>query len=295
MNTPVKPVVVGYDESEEAASAVRWAAIVAARRHAPLTIVAATGWENPPADLDASEFSDFTDRMIYQAAERGARIARDTADVEVTSIGAIGGAAKTLQEQSADAQLVVVGHRGRGRLRGALLGSVAYTIATHANCPVAVVRGNDNHLPTAESPNVVAVDGSKESEAALLTAAKWSAEIGSLLRVVVAWHPPFAVPYLGPIPTEEQSLYESETTRASRAAAAISRRAVEMATAAHPGLTVETFVSSGRPAEVILDAAQDASVIIMGARGRGDFTSLLLGSVSREVMEHAHCPVYIVR
>lgn len=295
MTTSTSSVVVGYDDSEESAEAVRWAAKVAARRGAPLLVVAATGWEEPPADLEASEFSDFSDRMIHQAAARGARIARDTADIDVRSIGVIGSAATALQAQSADAQLLVVGHRGRGELRGTLLGSVAFAIATHATCPVAVVRGDRNELSTAESPVVVAVDGSAHSDAALMAAAKWTAETRSVLRVVVAWRRPFTVPYLGAMPTEEQTLYESESTRASRTAAAICRQAVDKAIAAYPALSVQTAVAPGRPAEVIVDAAHDASIIVMGARGRGGFASLLLGSVSREVMEHAGCPVYIVR
>lgn len=293
-NIPDNAVIVGFDDSPEATEAVRWAATVTARRGAELVVVAATDSEGIPLN-PGEEYSTSAElAAIEQVAERGAEIARQTASITVHAVGVRSGAAKALKEASVAAQLLVVGHRGRGRLRSAMLGSIAYQVATHATCPVAVVRGNDNALPTSHTPIVVAVDGSEESAAAVTLAAQWAAEIGTPLRIVVAWRPPFAVSYIDTSGAPSR-VDEAEDSAAAREAAALCRTAVAAASDGHPDLTVQTFVAPGRPAEVIVDAAADASVIVMGARGRSDFTSLLLGSVSREVMEQAQCPVYIVR
>jgi nucleotide-binding universal stress UspA family protein len=62
-----------------------------------------------------------------------------------------------------------------------------------------------------------------------------------------------------------------------------------------PDVVVEQRVVRGRPARVLLDAAEDAQMIVVGARGRGGFTGLLLGSVSQAVLRHAKCSVAILR
>ncbi|HXW79705.1 MAG TPA: universal stress protein, partial [Acidimicrobiales bacterium] len=61
-----------------------------------------------------------------------------------------------------------------------------------------------------------------------------------------------------------------------------------------PGVPLERHVMQGRPAQVILQAAEDADLVVVGSRGRGGFAGLLLGSVSSQVAHHAHCPVTIV-
>jgi nucleotide-binding universal stress UspA family protein len=62
-----------------------------------------------------------------------------------------------------------------------------------------------------------------------------------------------------------------------------------------PGLETEGEAVDGQAADVLLQEAQDASLIVVGNRGRGGFASLLLGSVSQQVVHHAQCPVLVVR
>lgn len=288
MSSETKPVIVGYDGSAESRVAVEWAVAVAQRRGAPLQVLAATGVADA-GDLGAeSDLASVGDRLAEHLAEEGAALAHEEGAKDVTAVGASGGAAAALVDASAGAQLVVVGHRGLGRLRSARLGSVAFQVSTHAKCPVAVVRHSLRPLPTAEFPSVVGVDGSESSNIALDQAADWAADAGSLLRIVVAWRRPRV--HRGGDPAGAAGQHELAQRAADLAAAAAAR-----VHSGHPDLRVEQVVAEGRASDVIVDAAADASLIIVGARGRGDFASLLLGSVSREVIQQADCAVYVVR
>jgi nucleotide-binding universal stress UspA family protein len=73
------------------------------------------------------------------------------------------------------------------------------------------------------------------------------------------------------------------------------REAVEQVRSDHPTVTVETAVIQGPPARVLVDLSADADLLVIGSRGRGGFSGLLLGSVSQQCVHHAHCPVTVVR
>lgn len=71
--------------------------------------------------------------------------------------------------------------------------------------------------------------------------------------------------------------------------------AVEEAVAAHPGVQVDTVARYGTPAGVLLEAARDAALLVVGSRGLGGFKGLLLGSVAQHCVQHAPCPVLVLR
>lgn len=292
MASEAQPVIVGYDGSAESKVAVEWAAAVASRRGAPLHVLAATGVADA-ADL-GDDLASVGDRLAEPLAEEGAALAREKGATDVTAVGASGGASAALVDASLEAQLLVVGHRGVGRLRGTRVGSVAFQVSTHAKCPVAVVRHSLRPLPTADFPSVVGVDGSASSDVALEQAAAWAADAGSLLRIVVAWKRPRV--HRGGDPAGAAAIAQDELeSRPARRAAEIAAAAAAKVRTQHATLRLEQVVAEGRASDVIVDAASDASLIIVGARGRGDFARLLLGSVSREVIEQADCAVYVVR
>lgn len=312
-------VVVGFDGSDESQVAVRWAIAVANRRGVPLLVVHATGLEDPGPTVYRAGVAVMSQARAQEIAEAGARLARETAQVEVEAAGVERGAVAALVDYSEGAELIVIGNRGRGRLRGALLGSVAFDVTTHATCPVAVVRGSLRPLPSAEVPVVVGVDGSENSHAALDEAARLADATGSFLRVAVAWSVPGRNlwqasfthhesdgeqrraaassdnPWANRTYADDDERIERAATEAPKAAEEIARQAADRAQTKYPGLRVDLAVTEGRAEEVIVQAAADASIIVVGARGRGDFASLLLGSVSRDVIQHAECAVYVVR
>ena len=88
-----------------------------------------------------------------------------------TALQTAAGPVPALIEQTDDALLLVLGSRGKGGFRGALVGSTAVSLVAHARCPVAVVRGDaPDSVPRTEGPIVVGIDGSEVSDAAIATA-----------------------------------------------------------------------------------------------------------------------------
>lgn len=288
MSSTVKPVIVGYDGTEQGKVAVLWGAKAAVRRRAPLRIIAVTEWDEPIPALRNEDMAREAARRSQALADEGSRLVREqTATLKVTADGQVGNVAHILVEQSASAQLLVVGRSGARRQRSTLPGSVAYTVANQARCPVAVVRGSLNEMPAWYYPSLVATDGSESSRMALEVAARWAAESQTPLRIIVGWKTGFL--------DYERSSDSEKTSPAQKRANNLAQAAVAEVKAAWPLLEVEAVVRQGRAADVILEAASDVSLIIMGARGRGQLASLLMGSVSREVMARAECPIYIVR
>ena len=131
---------------------------------------------------------------------------------------------------------------------------------------------------------VVGVDGSEQSLAALDWAITEARLRRGEVRLVTAWYyPPLAstVGY-GVIDDTFKKDAEQELAKA-------------LTDVADAGVAVTGQVVENSPATALLDAARDADLLIVGSRGHGGFTGLLLGSVSSQVIHHAHCPVLVVR
>lgn len=134
---------------------------------------------------------------------------------------------------------------------------------------------------------VVGVDGSDRSVPALEWAAKEAAAHGHTLRVVTAWSIPVTALSPGglpaPYPIDE---LESDGRAAQEAVIAKADMPAE--------LTIEHHVVEGGPGAVLLHAAESADLLVIGSRGHGGFTGLLLGSVGQQLTGHAACPVVVV-
>ena len=136
---------------------------------------------------------------------------------------------------------------------------------------------------------VVGVDGSDGGTAALEFAAGEAAFRGARLRIVSVWQVP--VGGFG----GDSALLDPATWDLFRASAQqVADDAVAAAKELQPSLEVEAQVVQGQPADVLLDQSADATLIVVGRRGLGGFRSLLLGSVSHQVVQHATCPVVVV-
>lgn len=138
---------------------------------------------------------------------------------------------------------------------------------------------------------VVGVDGSEGAAAALAQAVREAKLSGARLRVVCAWEVPPEVFAGGFAPGIDEATFNGFRDSAK----AIVSEALAEAERLSPGLETEGEAVDGQAADVLLREAQDASLIVVGNRGRGGFASLLLGSVSQQVVHHAHCPVLVVR
>lgn len=139
---------------------------------------------------------------------------------------------------------------------------------------------------------VVGVDGSEGGAAALEFAASEAALRKAQLRIVSAWEVPVAA-YAGglpPAPPMDPRTLDAFRLRAEQVADEASATAKKL----QPSLDVEALAVIGQPADVLREQSADADLIVVGRRGLGGFKSLLLGSVSQQVVQYATCPVVIV-
>jgi nucleotide-binding universal stress UspA family protein len=138
---------------------------------------------------------------------------------------------------------------------------------------------------------VVGVDGSDCARAALEYAIGEASLRGARLRVVCAWDIPPAIYAGGLAPGFDQGTLDAFRETAET----VARTALAEARRLQPSIEVEARTHEGQAADVLLEEARDATLIVVGNRGRGGFASLLLGSVSQQVVHHSPCPVLVVR
>lgn len=202
------------------------------------------------------------------------------AAVDLSTLLAEGEPAWILHEESRDASLVVVGSRHLSRRRGLFSSaSVALPLAAHAACPVVVVP-EPEHITQQPPYFVVGVDGSPHSAAAVDLAVEEADRRGAIVRALYVWHPPL----LGVL-DEHATVNECRRVLAETVAGR---------TAAHPDVELHHEVVRGHPVEVLTEASEHALGLVVGTRGHGGFTGMMLGSVSQGVLLHARCPVITV-
>jgi len=301
-------IVVGVDGSEHGQCALVWAAREAQRRRRPLHIVsaysvpifAASGLDGGYATVDDSVIREGAEAIVRQALEKVSAY-----DVDVTSSVENGDAAGVLLEISETAELLVVGTRGRGGFVGRLLGSVSSALPAHAKCPTVTVplfcsdrlgettedrrikaeQAKSGHR-SVENVVVVGVDGSEQARVAVLEAADQAERLGAALRVVCA------VPqYSGslawvPAPMDRKALFEDIRVTLDAGMAWLRSH--------YPHLRADYELKDGSPVDVLVEESRHVELVVLGTRGRGGFTGMLLGSTSDGVLHHAKGPVMVV-
>jgi nucleotide-binding universal stress UspA family protein len=279
--------LLATDGSREADLAAKTAVELAQRTGSELEVVHVFGispWypAYPEAtDLEGVELEDpRLEEGLERISEQRARKVLDAEAEKVRSAGGTvaqahlreGGIAQEIVALAEDigAGLIVMGSRGLGGIRRALMGSVSDAVVRHAHCPVMVFRGEPVVFPT---KILVATDRSREAELAATTAADLAKSTNSELHVV----------HVGFDQARDEAQNELDT---------------EVGMVREAGVTdVQAHLKFGIPARMIVDLAEEVGVglIVMGSRGRGGVRRALIGSVSSSVVPHAHCPVLVVR
>ncbi|KAA9149440.1 universal stress protein [Amycolatopsis acidicola] len=286
MSDVTDAIVVGVDGSEEALDAVRWAALVAARRNLRLHLAsgfdASLGLYGDGVPISPDYFQT-AEAVAQDELASAARLAEETAaGVRIEAERAHLAPVPLLLEHSRSARMIVLGASGRGGFEGMLVGSTAVSLAAHGSCPVVVVR------PDREGPVVAGVDGSPNSVAALETAFDEAAWRRVPLVAVHSWSD---AGYMAQQPIESALLAgePDEDEQARVLAESLAGRQEK-----YPDVRVERVVVKARPRHALLDWSERASLVVVGSRGRGGFRGLLLGSTSQALIQHAKCPVMVV-
>ncbi|VEI13085.1 universal stress protein [Trueperella bialowiezensis] len=280
-------VVVGIDGSEAGQTALQWAHAQARARQARLHIVC--GYELPSQYMtpefqagqgNTNHLFDSAKKIVDDAVK-----SYEGQGVEVTSALEFGDPTEVLVELSKRAALMVVGGRAQhtNRLADRLLRTVSSAVPANAYCPTVVVPTGsaDENLPIKRV--VVGVDGSRHSKMALQRAV-WEADRwGAKLKVITAVNPAAA----GWVPAHafrEEHLRDMEESMAKALAEVDEGRKID----------VEIVAVEGSPAHILATESEDADLIVLGTRGRGGFTGLLLGSTSQTLLGYSACPTMVV-
>ncbi|MFE3055912.1 universal stress protein [Nocardia sp. NPDC059239] len=288
-------VVVGVDGSLGSELALRWAASYAAQRRRELQIVHAldlggvssSGGPSgvvPPSVVDAVRARG--QQLVREAEEMALRIEpglRTATRLSVTN------ASRLLVELSSAAYAVVLGATGNA---GTFvhLGSTLFSVTSHAHSSVIVVRPDpDAHDTLREfGPVVVGVDGSPVSEAAIATAFAEAAERHADLVAVHVWSDWDFGEYLGDrAPADLDQVDGLEDALLTERLAGFQEK--------YPDVQVTRRIYASAPADKLQGWSKHAQLIVVGNRGRGGFTGMLLGSTTHTLVQHAHCPIMVVR
>ncbi|MFI7440627.1 universal stress protein [Nonomuraea indica] len=284
-----QPIVVGFDGSAPSLRAVSWAGQEAAIRDAPLRMVHATarwtpdvllapepaGWET---EAEATAREQLRQAVIHARAGRP-RLAVTT---EIVS----GGAAEALLRAAEEAQLLVVGDRGRGGFAELLLGSVSRQVAARAPCPVAVVRQSQ----TGDTGVVVVgVTGRPGQEALLEFAFHEAALRRAVLRAVHAWtHPATVTPW-----SVDPAVHDIETV--GQEEALLLSQILAGWRAKFPDVELVQHVAHAHPAKALADASAEADLVVVGASHGAAQDLLGLGGTAHALLHHTLAPVVVVR
>lgn len=288
-------VVIGVDGSAGAARALHWAANYAAERGRRLHIV--HGLDLVTIERGVGRYAAATPALVGAIEAAGTalveRARRDARGYEprlrISATAVAPGGIQALIDCSASAFAVVIGASGTA---GTLshLGSTLFAVTSHAHGAAIVVRPDPDagNAVRGSGPVVVGVDGSPTGEPALAAAFAEASERRVGLVAVHVWS------------DWDTGQYAGEVT--SLAAAAV--EGVEQAVLAerlagwqekYPDVEVSREVYAAGPADRLRELSKTAQLVVVGNRGRGGFAGLLLGSTTHSLVQHAHCPVMVVR
>ena len=282
-----KPIVAGTDGSEESLRAVDWAAREAALRDAPLRIVAAAALlPRMAARAGTVEYDNVTEVLLKQrdsalalAAERAAKAAHgvliDADPLDVTP-------AQAIVESGSGALMLVLGSRGIGAFTALLLGSVSRYVASHAPCPVVVVR---DEAPGPHGLVGVGVGDLDHCGDSLTFAFEEASVRQAGVLALHAWHTP---------QTEISRAGQMFTAPEQQAAAADAGRhlaaLLEEWRAKYPDVPVSQEVVHGHPGRALIGLSARADLVVIGRHSGHQGP----GSVRHAVLNHAHGPVVTV-
>jgi nucleotide-binding universal stress UspA family protein len=279
-----KPIAVGVSESEASRAALAWAAARAARLRLPLVLLSVLDdhWMAGEA-LEALPYIDVLrtsgEDLLKNSADR---IRSQEPGLEVSHEMLEGSIGASLGRYSGKAAMLVLGSSGQSR--GAMTDR-ALQAAAVADCPVAVIgpgKADGRGI-------VVGVDGSEQATQAVAFAASEADALGEELTVLYAFTGPNRWIRAGlPSGSFARHVVEQEQVVLSETVAGLRQD--------YPGLAVHDVLETVmEPADALVRAAATARLLVLGSRGRGSFSRLLLGSTAHAVLAQPPCPTVITR
>jgi nucleotide-binding universal stress UspA family protein len=217
-------------------------------------------------------------------------VARATVpDIPITSVAIDGFPTQALIERGDDAQMIVVGRRGRGGFGRLMLGSTSARLAHHARVPVVVVPEGTWHPSISDSTIVVGLDSSPHAQRALEFALEEAERRGSRVVAVRAWWNALGdAPAIHARDLEDASGIVGEQERVlSEALAGWQEK--------FPGIHIVRAVENEHPAKALIGHSAAADLVVVGAQGERGVYNFVIGSITDALLRHAQCPVVVAR
>ncbi|MEU0433928.1 universal stress protein [Streptomyces sp. NPDC006290] len=296
-----RTVTVGLDGSPESLAAAEWAAREARLRALPVRLV--NVWEPAPDPmaqaplLGAETHQHWSERIPREAAE-GIRARHPGVDVSTEQL--TGRPAEVLLKAADDAEILVLGTRGLSGVGGFMVGSVGLAVAAHSGRPVVFVRAGeqaaDEHLmdptgiPSAVAPFhpvVLGLDTSGPDDALIGFAFEAALLRATALRVVHSWNEPPYIAYGLPPDIKMNARLAAEDAAAMTDALRPWREK-------YPTVEIIEDSLSGKPANHLVDASREASLVVVGRRVRRAALGAHLGPVTHAVLHHSTAPVAVL-
>jgi nucleotide-binding universal stress UspA family protein len=276
------PIIAAYDPFAEDRAPVELA--LAAGRITGAPVLAAAVYPGSIADDWTMPYADPATEQHMQAALE--RLQADLGvETQVLKDMSVPAALHRFARQR-EAGLIVVGSTARGAAGRVLSGSTAQRLLHGAPCPVALAP-REYRAARLETIAVGFVD-SAEGRVALRAAHMLANQAGARLRVIAALHPAGGLVLSGPDKLERGSQLQGR--HRAEMEAALER---ELATFA-PGVEILPELHVDDPADVLLRISRNVDLIVCGSRGYGPLRSVLLGGVSRRLVDESSCPVLVL-
>jgi nucleotide-binding universal stress UspA family protein len=268
--------IAGYNESEASRAAVRLVARLG--KAAGARVFAVSVYATAPKGVKWDDLREEIERPLRM---RAAEMLGDVGEEVETRVYPAPSPADGLREfaEEEGASLIAVGTTHHGRAGRLLPGSVATHLLVGAECPIVVVPPGAAQEPI--STIGVAFDGRPESVGALATAERLAKRIDARLVVIAVCDPPQPLPVPAVVGFDPAGL-EKDLRRDLDAA-------VEKVTC-----PCEAKLVHGNPQHALVEEGNAVDLLVTGSRSQGPMQSVLLGSVSRYVVDHATCPVMVV-
>jgi nucleotide-binding universal stress UspA family protein len=284
------PVVVGVDGSEPAFRAADWAADEAARHDLPLRVIHAWPWEHYEGatlvgGLGRTEGRAIAESIVATAAQRvrsrhpGLKVVTDVAAQDTVA---------ALLREGTNATALVTGVRGRGEIADLLLGSVSLAVASRAQCPVIVVRGDEPAAQGRHGRILLGLGDTGANAPALHFAFQEAVKRDCMLDVVRAWRTPAQRNSTHAAHAEEPTHTHEERERD------LFDATIDPAIAVYPDARVRRALVEGPAAHVLVARTASADLLVVGARRRPGQFGMQLGRVAHRALHHADCPVAVV-
>lgn len=280
-------LVAAFDGSAESVAALGWAVKDAQLHRDLLTVVSVV-----PRDFYYIQNPELQNRVYEWQHAHASQALKDAEQVVESS--AVGDAAPkchtdlmfgkpvpTLVDLSKDARLIVVGRRGLGKVDRAIAGSVSSSVVRHAHCPVAIVPADSK--PWSPLPVLVGIDDSPSCATAIELAFDEASRRNVPLVAVHVW---FDVGY--PVP---EFNWHAERQYARE----ILDKNLAPWIPRYPHVELTRRAAEGQPGKWLAEHSTQAQLVVVGSHGRGGFAGMLLGSVSRVVVERSKSPVLVAR